>query len=137
MKNMKQKTPMIAIKYNVLTICPSATCSSAQSEKIETNQHGDRQLSAMGGCSNGPSTASMQPPLYYTQPKVPYVPLTWLFNVMMPGPVTGGGGGGGAGGGGDSRVGAVAMLAECRRALRDSKLARGTALTVRGPAPCA
>ena len=37
-----------------------------------------------------------------------HIPFTWLFNVMMPGVVTGGGGGGGAGGG--SRVGAEAMV---------------------------
>lgn len=116
-KITKQMTPMTAIKYKVLTICPSATYSSAV--RIGMADQGTQQLSAMGACSNGVGTASLQPPLYYTQPKVSHLPFTWLLRVMMPGAVTGGGGGGGDGGGGDSRAGAVAMLAKCRRASHD------------------
>ena len=63
MKMTKQMTPMTAIKYKVLTICPSATYSGAVSMAVA-----DQEVT--GPCSNGASTASLQPPSYYTQPKV-------------------------------------------------------------------
>jgi hypothetical protein len=65
MKNTKQKTPMIAIKYNVLTICPSATCSSAQSEQ-KGQQIKATSSCQQGACSNGVSAALCSLAMLYT-----------------------------------------------------------------------